>query len=96
ERYGRTDNESIGTEMHALRGALLMRQKKFSEAVSELEQAGEDAFSLDLLVRARRETGDGAGADRAIRQLLAIHASTMESVLVVEPARVKMAVTAAN
>jgi len=96
ERYERTDNEYIGTEMHALHGALLMSQKKFSEAIAELEQTGDDAFSLDLLARAKRETGDGAGADVAMRQLLGIHASTMESVLVVEPARSKAAMSAAK
>jgi tetratricopeptide (TPR) repeat protein len=96
ERYERTDNEWIGTQMHALRGALLMAKKKFSEAIAELEQTGDDAFSLDLLARAKRETGDGAGADAAMRQLLGIHASTMESVLVVEPARSKAAMTAAK
>jgi tetratricopeptide (TPR) repeat protein len=96
ERYARTDNESIGTQMHALRGALLIGQKKFREAIPELEQTGDDAFSLDLLARAKRETGDGAGADAAMRQLLGIHASTMESVLVVEPARNKASMTAAK
>lgn len=96
ERYERTDNEGIGTQMHALRGALLMEQKKPIAAIAELEQTGDDPFSLDLLARAKRETGDGAGADAATRQLLGIHASTMESVLVVEPARTKTAVTAAK
>jgi len=96
ERYERTDNEWIGAQMHALHGALLMAQKKSSEAIAELEKAGDDAFSLDLLARARRDTGDGAGADAAMRQLLGIHASTMESVLVVEPARTKASMTAAK
>jgi tetratricopeptide (TPR) repeat protein len=96
ERYERTDNESIATQMHALRGVILMAQKKSSEAIAELEQTADDAFSLDLLARAKRETGDGAGADAAIRQLLGIHASSMESVLVVEPARSKMPVTASR
>ena len=96
ERYQRTDNEFIGTQMHALRGMILLGQKKSSEAIAELEQSGDDAFALDLLARAKRETGDGAGADAAIRQLLLIHASSMESVLVVEPARMKMPVTASR
>ena len=94
ERYARTDNESIAAQMHALRGVILMGQKRSSEAIAELEQTGDDAFSLDLLARAKREAGDGAGADAAIRQLLGIHASSMESVLVVEPARSKIPVTA--
>jgi len=96
DRYERTDNEWIGTQMHALRGALLMEQKKPMAAIAELEQTGDDAFSLDLLARAKRETGDGAGADAVMRQLLGIHASTMESVLVVEPARIKLSISASK
>ena len=96
DRYERTDNEWIGTQMHALRGALLMEQKKPMAAITELEQTGDDAFSLDLLARAKRETGDGTGADAALRQLLRIHASTMDSVLVVEPARAKLSVSASK
>ena len=96
ERYERTDNESIGTQMHALRGALLVGQKKTLEAIAELEQTGDDAFSLELLARAKRERGDEAGAEAAIQQMLGIHASTMESVLVVEPARTKLSVTASK
>jgi predicted Zn-dependent protease len=96
DRYERTDNEWIGTQMHALRGALLMEQKKPKAAIAELEQTGEDAFSLDLLARAKRETGDGTGADAVMRQLLGIHASTMDSVLVVEPARVRLSVSASK
>jgi len=96
ERYEVTDNESIGIQMHALRGALLMEQKKPMAAIAELEQTGDDAYSLDLLARAKRESGDGAGADAAMRQMLGIHASTMESVLVVEPARAKQSVTASK
>jgi tetratricopeptide (TPR) repeat protein len=96
DRYERTDNEWIGTQMHALRGALLMEQKKPLAAIKELEQTGDDAFSLHLLARAKRETGDGTGADAAMRQLLGIHASTMDSVLVVEPARAKLPVSASK
>jgi tetratricopeptide (TPR) repeat protein len=96
DRYERTDNEWIGAQMHALRGALMMEQKKPMAAIAELEQTGDDAFSLDLLARAKRETGDGTGADAAMRQLLGIHASTMDSVLVVEPARVRLSVSASK
>src|ERR1700751_2886459 len=96
DRYERTDNEWIGTQMHALRGALLMEQKKPMAAIAELDQTGDDAFSLDLLALAKRETGDGTVADAAMRRLLAIHASTMDSVLVVEPARVKLSVSASK
>jgi tetratricopeptide (TPR) repeat protein len=96
QKYQTTDNETVGEQLHALRGTLLLEKKKFKDAAAELEQAGDDAFSLELLAKARREAGDGPGADSAARQLLGIHASTMESVLVVEPARVKMTATAAK
>ena len=94
QRYESTENEFIGDQLHALRGAWLVEQHKYQEAIPELEQAGDDAFSLDLLARAKRELGDGSSADATLRQLLAIHASTMDSVLVVEPARQKSAVSA--
>ncbi len=89
QRYDSTENEFIGDQLHALRGAWLVEQKKFSEAIPELEQATDDAFSLELLAHAKRESGDGAGADAALHRLLAIHASTMEAVLAVQPAREK-------
>jgi predicted Zn-dependent protease len=94
QRYESTENEFIADQLHALRGAWLVEQKKFAEAVPELEQANDDAFSLQLLARARRQSGDATGAEAALRQLLAIHSSTMDAVLVVEPARQKSAVSA--
>jgi predicted Zn-dependent protease len=89
QKYEATENEFIGDQLHTLRGALLVEQHKFQEAIPELEVVSDDAFSLDLLARAKREAGDAPGADAALRQLLAIHASTIDSVLVVEPARQK-------
>src|SRR6266436_5398653 len=94
QKFESTENEFIGDQLHALRGTWLVEQHKYQEAIPELEQASDDAFSLDLLARAKRELGDGSGADATLRQLLAIHASTMDSVLVVEPARQKSAVSA--
>ena len=96
QKYESTENEFIGDQLHALRGAWLLEQKKFAEAIPELEQAGDDAFSLQLLARAKRESGDAAGAEAALRQLLAIHSSTMDAVLVVEPLRQKSNVSAAT
>jgi tetratricopeptide (TPR) repeat protein len=94
QRYEATENDFIGGQLHALRGAWLLEQKKFAEAISELEQASGDAFSLELVARAKRELGDATGADVAVRQLLAIHSSTMDAVLVVEPTRQKSAISA--
>jgi predicted Zn-dependent protease len=94
QKYESTENEFVGDQLHALRGAWFAQQHKYPEAIAELEQASGDAFSLELLARAKRESGDAAGADAALRQLLAIHSSTMDAVLVVEPARQKSAVSA--
>ena len=96
EKYESTENEFIGDQLHALRGAWFMQQHEYPEAIAELEQAADDAFSLDALARAKRESGDTAGADATVRQLLAIHSSTMDAVLVVEPERAKASVTAAK
>jgi predicted Zn-dependent protease len=96
QKYESTENEFIGDQLHALRGAWLLQQKKFAEAIPELQQASDDAFSLQLLARAKRESGDAAGAEAALRQLLAIHSSTMDAVLVVEPLRQKSNVSAAT
>jgi tetratricopeptide (TPR) repeat protein len=96
QKYESTENEFIGDQLHALRGAWFLEQKKFAQAIPELEQASDDAFSLVLLARAKRESGDAAGAEAALRQLLAIHSSTMDGVLVVEPLRQKSTVSAAT
>jgi tetratricopeptide (TPR) repeat protein len=96
QKYESTENEFIGDQLHALRGAWFLEQKKFAQAIPELEQASDDAFSLELLARAKRESGDAAGAEAALRQLLAIHSSTMDGVLVVEPLRQKSTVSAAT
>src|SRR5258707_3383491 len=74
QKYESTENEFIGDQLHALRGALFLQQKQFTEAIPELEQTSDDAFSLELLARAKREAGDASGADIVLRQLLAIHA----------------------
>jgi len=94
QRYEATENEFIGGQLHSLRGAWLLEQKKFTAAIAELEAASDDAFSLELLARAKREAGDGVGADVALHKLLAIHSSTMDSVLIVEPLRQKSALSA--
>jgi tetratricopeptide (TPR) repeat protein len=99
QKYESTENEFVGGQLHALRGALLASQKKYAEAIAELETVNDDAYSLQLLAQAKRESGDAAGASAATRELLAIHASTMDAVLVIEPLRQKssaLAATAAN
>jgi len=61
---------------------------------SGISAIGTEILQFDIGQIAKRELGDGSGADATLRQLLAIHASTMDSVLVVEPARQKSAVSA--
>ena len=94
ERYEATENEFILDQLHGLRGALFVEQRKYKDAIGELEQVDDDPFSLELLAKAKRETGDVAGAEETVRQLLALHSSTMGAVLVVEPARQKSSLSA--
>ena len=94
QKYQETENEMIGNQLHALNGAWLFASHKYAEAAAELEQVDSDGFALEMLARAKREAGDAAGADAALRKLLAIHASTIDAVLVVEPARQKFSLAA--
>jgi len=94
QKYTATENEFIGDQFHALRGVLLVEQRKYSEAILELAAVSDDAFSLELLARAKHEAGDAPGAEVTLRQLLAIHAATLDSVLVVEPIRQKATISA--
>lgn len=86
DKWQETENEEIGSQYHALQGAWLANQKKYSEAAAELDDAG-DVFSLALLAQVKLASGDAAGAAAARKQLLALHESTIEGVLVIEPAR---------
>jgi hypothetical protein len=94
QKYQETENEMIGNQLHALNGAWLFAGHKYAEAAAELEQVDSDGFALEMLARTKREAGDAAGADAALRTLLAIHSSTMDAVLVVEPARQKSSLAA--
>jgi tetratricopeptide (TPR) repeat protein len=81
-----TDNEEVAGEYHALQGAWLANQKKYSEAAAELQET-DDVYSLALLAQVKTALGDAAGAAASEKQLLALHEWTIEGVLVVEPAR---------
>jgi len=95
DKWQETENEEIGGQYHALMGAWLANQKKYSEAAAELDDAG-DVFSLALLAQVKLANGDAAGAAAARKQLLALHESTIEGVLVIEPARRTDAAQAKN
>ena len=83
-----TENDEVSNEYHALQGAWFANQKKYSEAAPHLEEAG-DTYSLALLSQVKTALGDTAGAEAARKQLLSIHESTIDGVLVVEPARTR-------
>lgn len=87
DKMQETGNDAVSEEYHALEGAWLTNQKKYSEAVPHLEAADGDVFSLALLAQVKTAMGDSAGAAAARQQLLAMHESTIEGVLVIEPAR---------
>lgn len=86
DKWAETDNEEIASQYHALFGAWLANQKKYADAAAQLEDAN-DVFSLALLVQVKLAKGDAAGAAAARKQLLALHESSIDGVLVIEPAR---------
>src|SRR5260370_29078624 len=63
QKYESTENEFIGDQLHSLRGAVFLQQKNFTEAIPELGQASDDAYSLELLPRAKRELDDARSAE---------------------------------
>ena len=86
DKWEETANDEVGSQYHALDGAWLANQKKYADAAAQLEDAN-DVFSLALLGQVKLALGDAAGAAAARKQLLAMHESTIEGVLVIEPAR---------
>ena len=86
DKWQETENEEVGSQYHALMGAWLANQKKYSEAAAQLEDA-DDVFSLALLAQIKLANGDANGADAARKRLLALHESSIDGVLVVEPSR---------
>jgi tetratricopeptide (TPR) repeat protein len=71
-------------------GALLMEQKKFEEAIAQLEEDRDNPLTMELLVQAYYETGLTDKLHEIEERLRGTNVPTMEQVLVVPAIRAKL------
>jgi tetratricopeptide (TPR) repeat protein len=82
-------NTVISQSYHAAAGTFDLSQKKYRDAISNLQEDTNDPLSLALLSRAYREVGATEDLHTTQSKLLAINTPTLEQALVVIPARAK-------
>jgi tetratricopeptide (TPR) repeat protein len=80
-------NTVIQQSYHAALGTLLMAQKKYADAIANLQEDHDDPFSLELLSRAYGESDATEAVHNVESKLRSINTPTMEQALVVIPAR---------
>ncbi len=80
-------NRVIQSSYNGAAGALLMDQKKFSEAIVNLEEDQENPFTMELLVQAYYQTNQTDKLHAAEEKLRGTNVPTMEQALVVPAAR---------
>ncbi len=79
----------IQQSYHAANGANLFAQQKYQEAIPDLQEDGQDPYSLELLSRAYQETGASQDLHTVEARLRGINIPTIEQALVVVPTREK-------
>jgi len=79
----RSRSQTIQLCYHGAAGAVLMAQRRFTDAISHLEEASSDPLSLRLLWRAYSATGDTADAQAVAAKLAALNVPTVEQALAV-------------
>ena len=82
-------NRVIQSSYHGAAGTLLMDQKKFEDAVAQLEEDEDNPFSLELLVQAYYQTMHTDKLHEVEAKLRGTNVPTMEQALVVPAARAK-------
>jgi tetratricopeptide (TPR) repeat protein len=82
-------NRVIQSSYHGAAGALLMDQKKYEEAVAQLEEDQDNPFTLELLVQAYYQTEQVDKLHEVEAKLRGTNVPTMEQALVVPAARAK-------
>jgi tetratricopeptide (TPR) repeat protein len=82
-------NRVIQSSYHGAAGSLLMDQKKYEEAIAQLEEDQDNPFTLELLVQAYYETLQVDKLHEAEARLRGTNVPTMEQALVVPAARAK-------
>jgi Flp pilus assembly protein TadD len=80
-------NRVIQSSYNGAAGTLLMDQKKFSEAIANLEEDQENPFTMELLVQAYYQTNQIDKLHAAEEKLRGTNVPTMEQALVVPAAR---------
>jgi tetratricopeptide (TPR) repeat protein len=82
-------NRVIQSSYHGAAGALLVEQKKYEQATSELEEDTDNPFSMELLVQAYYETMQTEKLHDMEARLRGTNMPTMEQALVVPAIRAK-------
>ena len=77
----------IQSSYHGAAGALLMDQKKYEEAIAQLEEDQDNPFTLELLVQAYYQTEQVDKLHEVEAKLRGTNVPTMEQALVVPAAR---------
>ena len=80
-------NRVIQSSYHGAAGTLLMDQKKFTDAIANLEEDQENPFTMELLVQAYYQTNQIDKLHAAEEKLRGTNVPTMEQALVVPAAR---------
>jgi tetratricopeptide (TPR) repeat protein len=82
-------NRVILSSYNGAAGTLLMGQKKYEEAISDLEEDQDNPFTLELLVQAYYQTNQSDKLQEVEAKLRGTNVPTMEQILVVIPARLR-------
>ena len=82
-------NRVIQGSYNGAAGTLLMDQKKFSEAITYLEEDQDNPFSLELLVQAYYQTNESDKLHQAEERLRGTNVATIEQAVVVPAARAR-------
>jgi tetratricopeptide (TPR) repeat protein len=82
-------NRVIQASYHGAAGTLLMDQKKYEEAVAQLEEDHDNPFTMELLVQAYYQTMQTEKLHEVEARLRGTNVPTMEQALVVPAARSK-------
>ena len=87
---GASRNRVIQSSYNGAAGTLLMDQKKFEDAIAQLEEDRDNPFTMELLVQAYYETGKTDKLYEIEEKLRGTNLPTMEQALVVPAARAKL------
>jgi len=82
-------NRVIQSSYHGAAGALLMDQKKYTDAIAQLEEDQDNPFTLELLVQAYYQTEQPEKLHETEAKLRGTNVPTMEQALVVPAVRAK-------